>query len=48
MRPHILIVDDLPANLGVLLGVLEGAGYEALVATSGERALPGWPTSSPT
>ena len=39
MRPHILIVDDLPANLGVLLGVLEEAGYEVLVATSGERAL---------
>ena len=39
MRPHILIVDDTPANLGVLLGVLEEAGYEVLVATSGERAL---------
>ena len=38
-RPHILIVDDLPANLGVLLGVLDGAGYEVLVATSGEGAL---------
>ncbi len=39
MCPHILIVDDTPANLGVLLGVLEEAGYEVLVATSGERAL---------
>ena len=38
-RPHILIVDDLPANLGVLQGVLEDAGYHVLVATSGERAL---------
>ena len=38
-RPHILIVDDLPANLGVLLGVLNGAGYEVLVATGGEGAL---------
>ena len=38
-RPHVLIVDDLPANLGVLLGVLDGAGYEVLVATSGESAL---------
>ena len=32
-------MDDLPANLGVLLGVLEEAGYEVLVATSSERAL---------
>ncbi len=38
-RPRLLIVDDLPANLGVLLGVLEGAGHETLVATSGEGAL---------
>ena len=38
-RPQILIVDDLPANLGVLLGVLDGAGYDILVATSGESAL---------
>ena len=39
VRPRVLIVDDLPANLGVLLGVLDGAGYEVLVATSGEGAL---------
>ncbi len=38
-RPHVLIVDDLPANLGVLQGVLEEAGFQVLVATSGERAL---------
>ena len=38
-RPHVLIVDDLPANLGVLQGVLEEAGFHVLVATSGERAL---------
>lgn len=38
-RPHLLIVDDLPANLGVLLGVLDGAGYEVRVATSGAGAL---------
>ena len=38
-RPQILIVDDLPANLGVLRGMLEGAGLDVLVATSGERAL---------
>lgn len=38
-RPHILIVDDSPANLGVLQGVLEEAGFQVLVATSGERTL---------
>ena len=38
-RPHILIVDDVPANLGVLLEVIDGAGYDVLVATSGEGAL---------
>ena len=35
----ILIVDDLPANLGVLLDFLDTAGYEVLVAESGEGAL---------
>ena len=38
-RPRVLIVDDLPANLGVLLGVLGEAGYAVLVAASGEGAL---------
>ena len=38
-RPRILIVDDLPANLGVLLGVLGEAGYAVLMAASGEGAL---------
>ena len=38
-RARILIVDDLPANLGVLLGVLGEAGYAVLVAASGEGAL---------
>ena len=38
-RPTLLIVDDLPANLGVLLDFLGGAGYRVLVATSGEWAL---------
>lgn len=37
--PRILIVDDLPANLGVLLEVLGEAGYTVLVADSGEGAL---------
>ena len=38
-RPHVLIVDDSPANLSVLQGVLESAGFYVLVATNGERAL---------
>lgn len=37
--PCILIVDDVPANLGVLLDVLDTAGYAVLVAESGEGAL---------
>jgi DNA-binding NarL/FixJ family response regulator len=39
VRPSILIVDDVPANLGVLLDFLGGADYEVLVAESGESAL---------
>jgi DNA-binding response OmpR family regulator/DNA-binding CsgD family transcriptional regulator len=35
----ILIVDDVPANLGVLFDALTGAGHEVLVAESGESAL---------
>ncbi len=38
-RPTLLIVDDLPANLGVLLDFLDAAGYEVLVAESGAGAL---------
>ncbi len=38
-RPSILIVDDLPANLGVLVSVLSEAGYTVLVAASGDGAL---------
>ena len=36
---NILLVDDIPSNLGVLLDVLNAAGYDARVAESGERAL---------
>ncbi len=35
----ILIVDDIPTNLEVLMQFLEGAGYEVLVATDGESAI---------
>ncbi len=37
--PTILVVDDNPANLSVLLDLLTGAGFAVLVADSGERAL---------
>src|SRR6201981_1752068 len=35
----LLIVDDLPANVDVVLGFLSGAGYRVLVSDSGKRAL---------
>jgi diguanylate cyclase (GGDEF)-like protein/PAS domain S-box-containing protein len=37
--PTILIVDDNPVNLGVVVDHLEGAGYEVLVAIGGKEAL---------
>jgi DNA-binding response OmpR family regulator/DNA-binding CsgD family transcriptional regulator len=36
---RILIVDDTPANLSLLVDALQAAGYRPLVATSGEIAL---------
>jgi len=38
-RETILIVDDTPANLGVLFDCLESAGFRVLVDTNGESAL---------
>jgi len=35
----ILVVDDIPANLGVLIETLSTAGYSVRVATDGESAL---------
>ncbi len=35
----ILVVDDAPANINLMRSVLEGAGYQVSVATSGEKAL---------
>lgn len=35
----ILIVDDVPINIAVLLAVLGGAGFEVLVAIDGESAI---------
>jgi len=37
--PQILVVDDTPANLGLLVDHLEARGYEVLVALGGEEAL---------
>jgi eukaryotic-like serine/threonine-protein kinase len=38
-RADILVVDDTPANLDLLMGMLQGRGYRVRVATGGERAL---------
>ncbi len=38
-NPIILIVDDMPANLGVLSDVLDDAGFEVWIAQSGQVAL---------
>ena len=38
-RPTVLVVDDVPANVSVLLDLLTGAGMAVLVADGGERAL---------
>lgn len=39
MKETILIVDDTPANLGVLVETLGAAGYQLMVAEDGEEAL---------
>lgn len=39
MAKTVLIIDDVPANVGVLLDVLAAAGFEVAVAESGESAL---------
>src|SRR5215204_789909 len=39
MPETILIVDDTPANLGVLVVTLGDAGYQLMVAEDGEEAL---------
>lgn len=45
--PTVLVVDDVPANLRLLLEALTQEGYAVLVAESGESALEqigyGWP-----
>jgi phosphoserine phosphatase RsbU/P len=37
--PTILVVDDTPTNLSVLVRILEGSGYRILVARNGQAAL---------
>lgn len=39
MNPTILVIDDVPENLGLLLDSLGTAGYRVLVAESGESAM---------
>ena len=39
VRPKVLIVDDVAANLKILRDALQPEGYEILVATSGKAAL---------
>jgi len=39
MPATILIVDDTPANLGVLVDTLSESGYNLMVAEDGEDAL---------
>ena len=47
METKILIVDDQPANIGILIKTLEPEGYEVLLAPSGEVALKTAPRALP-
>src|SRR6516164_9891345 len=38
-QQSILVVDDMPANIGILLDTLSKAGYRVRVASDGESAL---------
>ena len=38
-RPVVLVADDTPANLDMLVALLEGEGYDVLAAASGETAV---------
>jgi adenylate cyclase len=39
MNERILVVDDTPANIQAVAGILKGRGYQLSVATSGKQAL---------
>src|SRR3954462_4194892 len=48
VRPAtVLLVDDVPENLDLLIDTLRGAGHEIRVAESGERALKQLPHVNP-
>ncbi|MFP4281887.1 MAG: response regulator [Verrucomicrobiota bacterium] len=47
LRATILLVDDVPENLAVLFDMLDGAGFEVLVAESGLVALERLPELAP-
>src|SRR4051812_24556773 len=46
-RVDILLVDDSPANLHLLMGILEGQHYDVRVTNSGQRALDAARSSPP-
>ncbi len=46
-KPSILLVDDTPTNLQILVQVFDKQGYEVFVATDGESALEQVPTTQP-
>src|SRR4051812_30556840 len=39
MNERILVVDDTPANITILAGILKDKGYQLSVATNGQQAL---------
>ncbi len=39
VRPSVLVVDDTPANIGVIINMLADEGLEVQIATGGEKAL---------
>ena len=43
----ILVVDDTPANLGILFEVLDHAGFEVLVSQNGHSAIQRAKTTQP-
>lgn len=46
-KPSILLVDDTPTNLEILVQVFDKQGYEVFVATDGESALEQVPATEP-
>jgi putative two-component system response regulator len=39
MNGRILVVDDTPASIQILAGILKDKGYQLSVATNGQQAL---------